>query len=156
QFAHNDAANSANYPDRATINSGGEETVQLGVGDTRKVIHTYGWYLRKYVADARAKGATALLCSPVPRNQWADGRIKRGFDGYAQWAADAARQTGAPFLDLNTLACDRYDALGQETTRAYFNDPQHTTKLGARVNAECVVAALRKLSPNPLAGFLAP
>jgi lysophospholipase L1-like esterase len=156
QFAHNDAANSANYPDRATINSGGEETVQIGVGDARKVIHTYGWYLRQYVAEAKARGATLLLCSPVPRNQWVDGKIKRGFDGYAQWAADAANQVGAPFLDLNTIACDRYEALGQEKTRAYFNDPQHTTKIGARMNAECVVAALRKLSPNPLAGFLLP
>src|SRR5260221_10168851 len=45
QFAHNDAANSANYPDRTTINSGGEELVQIGVGDKKKGIHTYGWYL---------------------------------------------------------------------------------------------------------------
>lgn len=156
QFAHNDTANSANYPDRATINSGGEETVQTGVGEARKIIHTYGWYLRKYVTDARARGATLLLCSPVPRNQWADGKIKRGFDGYAQWAAEAAKQTAAPFLDLNAIACDRYEALGQEKTRAYFNDPQHTTKLGARVNAECVLAALRRLTSNPLAGFLVP
>ncbi|MEO6567977.1 MAG: SGNH/GDSL hydrolase family protein, partial [Opitutaceae bacterium] len=47
QFAHNDTANSANYPDRATINSGGEETVQVGVGDARKIIRTYGAYLRQ-------------------------------------------------------------------------------------------------------------
>ena len=155
-FAHNDTANSANYPDRATINSAGEEVVQVGVGDKRKIIHTYGWYLRQYAAETKAKGATLIICSPVPRNQWADGKIKRGFDGYAQWAADAAKAAGAPFIELNTIACDRYDALGQEKTRTYFNDQQHTTKLGARLNAECVVAGIRRLKDCPLVGFLAP
>jgi rhamnogalacturonan acetylesterase len=156
QFAHNDTANSANYPDRATINSGGEESVQIGVGDQRKIIRSYGWYLRQYAADAKAKGATLIICSPAPRNQWAGGKIKRGFDGYAQWATDAAKASGVPFIDLNTLACDRLDALGQEKARAYFNDPQHTTKLGARLNAECIAAGLRALKDNPLAKFLAP
>ena len=154
QFAHNDTANSANYPDRATINSGGEESVQVGVGDQRKIIHTYGWYLRQYAADVKAKGATLVICSPAPRNQWAQGKIKRGFDGYAVWAAEAARATGTAFIDLNELAGERFDALGQEKSRAYFNDPQHTTKIGARLNAECVVAGLRLLNGNPLAIFL--
>ena len=154
QFAHNDTANSANYPDRATINSGGEEVVQVGVGEQRKIIHTYGWYLRKYAADAKAKGATLILCSPVPRNQWVDGKMKRGFDGYAQWAADAAKATGVAFIDLNALVCDRYDALGQERTRPFYADNQHTTKAGARVNAECVVAGIRALKDTPLARYL--
>ncbi len=156
QFGHNDTVNSANYPDRATINAGGDESVQVGVGDTRKVIHTYGWYLRQYVTDAKAKGATLILCSPVPRNQWADGKIKRGFDGYAQWAAEAAKQTGAPFIDLNTLVADRFDAFGQEKTRPYFNDVQHTVKAGARINAECVVAGIKRLPDVPLAAALLP
>jgi len=145
QFAHNDTANSANYPDRATITSGGDETVQIGVGNQRKVIRSYGAYLRQYVADVKTKGATLILCSPVPRNQWADGKIKRGFDGYAQWAADAAKSTNTPFIDLNTLACDRYDTLGQERSRTHFNDNQHTNKAGARLNAECVVEGLKRL-----------
>lgn len=156
QFAHNDTANSANYPDRATINSGGDEVVQVGVGEARKLIRTYGAYLRQYVADAKAKGVTAIICSPVPRNQWVDGKIKRGFDGYARWAAEAAKTAGAPFLDLNSLAADRYDALGQEKTREYFSDNQHTNKAGARLNAECVVAGLRQLNDVPLTRALVP
>jgi rhamnogalacturonan acetylesterase len=150
QFGHNDTANSANYPDRSTINSGGEETVQVGVSDQKKVIHTFGWYLRRYVTEGRAKGATVILCSPVPRSQWAGGKIKRGFDGYARWAAEAAQATGAGFIDLNALAADRYDALGQEEAKKYFNDVQHTTKLGARVNAECVIEGIKRLSDSAL------
>ncbi len=154
QFAHNDTANSANYPDRATINSAGDEVVQIGVGPSRKLVRTYGAYLRQYVADTKAKGAVAILCSPVPRNQWTDGKIKRGFDGYARWAAEAAKASGAFFIDLNTLAADRYDALGEEQTRAHFSDTQHTNKAGARVNAECVVAGLRQLRDLPLTNAL--
>jgi lysophospholipase L1-like esterase len=155
-FGHNDTANSANYPDRATITGSGEETVQAGVGDKRTTIHTYGWYLREYIKDAKAKGATVIVCSPAPRNQWSGGRIKRGFDGYARWAAEAAQAGGAFFIDLNQLASDRYDALGQQKAAEYFNDTQHTRKTGARVNAECVAAGLRALPDCPLARSLLP
>lgn len=154
QFGHNDTANSENYPDRTTITSGGEETVQTGFGAKRKIIRSYGAYLRQYIADVKTKGATIIVCSPVPRNQWADGKIKRGFDGYVQWAADAARTTNAPFIDLNALAADRYDALGQEGTRAVFNDTQHTKKAGALINAESVVKGIRALPDGTLAKTL--
>jgi len=155
-FAHNDTANSDNYPDRATITGSGDESIQTGFHATLKTLHTYGWYLRQYVKDAKAKGATVIICSPVPRNGWADGKIKRGFDGYAQWAADAAKASGAFFIDLNQLASDRYDALGQKTAATYFNDFQHTKKIGAHVNAECVVAGLKHLKDCPLASYLLP
>ncbi len=120
--------------------------MQIGFGDARKTIRSYGAYLRQYATDVKAKGATLILCSPVPRNQWVAGKIKRGFDGYAQWAADAAKTSGAPFIDLNTIAADRYDVLGQEKAKAHFNDLQHTNKAGARVNAECVVQGLQQIS----------
>jgi rhamnogalacturonan acetylesterase len=153
-FGHNDSGNSQDHPDRTTITGNGEETISMGLGDTRKTLHTYGWYLRKYAKDGQAHGATVILCSPVPRNTWIDGKIKRGFDGYAGWAADAAKDSGALFLDLNNLAADRYDALGQEQTAKYFSDRQHTTKAGARLNAETVVEGLKQMKDCPLAASL--
>ncbi|HSY17502.1 MAG TPA: rhamnogalacturonan acetylesterase [Candidatus Acidoferrales bacterium] len=155
-FGHNDSANSANYPDRTTIGGGGEETIQTGVGDQKKTIHTYGWYLRQYVKDAKAKGATVILCSPVPRNTWVEDKIKRGFDGYAQWAAEAAKSSDALFIDLNTLVANRYDVLGKEQAAKYFFDSQHPTKAGAKLNAEAVVEGLKQLKDCPLAGELVP
>ncbi len=155
-FGHNDEANSMNYPDRATIMSSGNETIQTGFGNARKVIHSYGWYLQQYVKDAKGKGATVILCSPVPRNQWIGDKIKRGFDGYAAWAAEAAKASGALFIDLNTRSADRFDAFGKDKTRPYFNDQQHTTKAGAKVNAGSVVEGLRQLKDCPLAADLLP
>ncbi|HYV38310.1 MAG TPA: rhamnogalacturonan acetylesterase [Gemmataceae bacterium] len=155
-FGHNDAANSANYPDRISLKGSGDETKEIVSPKTGQkiTIHTYGWYLQQYVKDAKAKGATTILCSPVPRNTWVDGKIKRGFDGYAQWAADAAKASGALFIDLNTLVSDRYDKLGQKKVAPYFADNQHTTKAGALVNAETVVEGLRKLKGCPLSAAL--
>jgi hypothetical protein len=54
------------------------------------------------------------------------------------------------------LAANRYDALGQEQAAKYFIDNQHTTKAGARLNAEAVVEGLKQLKGCPLASALAP
>ncbi len=150
-FGHNDAHNSQAHPDRATLPGSGDETQVLG----GKTIHTYGWYLRQYVREVQAKNATPILCSPVPRATWVEGRIKRGFDGYASWAADAARTSSARFLDLNTRAANRWDALGQQKAADYFADLQHTTKAGARLHAEAVVEGLHGLTDCKLADALA-
>jgi lysophospholipase L1-like esterase len=157
-FGHNDAANSQNYPDRMSLNGIGDETqeIESPVTHQKETIHTYGWYLRRYALEAKAKGATPIVCSPVPRNTWIEGKIKRGFDGYAAWAADAARMAGARYIDLNTIAANHYDALGREKAAPYFNDTQHTTKAGARLNAESVVEGLKALKDCALADFLVP
>jgi hypothetical protein len=46
------------------------------------VVHSYGWYLRKFIADAKARGATPIVCSPIPRKIWKDGKIARSADSY--------------------------------------------------------------------------
>ena len=157
QFGHNDSANSQNYPDRISLKGSGDETQEIDspVTGKKETIHTYGWYIRQYIADAKAKGAIPIICSPVPRNTWSDGKIKRGFDGYAQWAAEAAKTGGAHFINLNTIAADRFDALGEQKAAQYFADHQHTTKAGARLNAESVVEGLKQLKDCPLVKDLA-
>ncbi len=158
QFGHNDAKNSQNYPDRTTLMGDGDETSEIDSPAThqKETIHSYGWYLRQYVADARAKGANVIICSPPPRDQWLEGRVIRGLDGYASWAADAARVSGARFIDLNTITANKYDALGQEATHADFFDFQHSRKAGAKLNAESVAAGLRELKDCALTADLLP
>ena len=157
QFGHNDAQNSANYPDRTTLKGDGDDTaeVQSPVTHFPETLHSYGWYLRQDVAEAKSRGANVIILSPPPRNQWLEGKVMRGLDGYASWAADAARVSGARFIDLNTISADKYDALGQDAAAAYFNDVQHSRKKGARLNAESVVSGLRGLKGCPLADDLA-
>jgi lysophospholipase L1-like esterase len=157
-FGHNDAKNSTNYPDRISAPGNDDDTHEIisPVTQQEELIHSYGWYLRQYVKDTLAKGATPIICSPMPRNQWINAKIKRGFDGYAQWAADAAAESGALFIDLNTIAANNYDFLGQEKGSQYFVDYQHTNKSGATLNAYSAVEALRQLKNCPLTDDLLP
>ena len=43
--------------------------------EMHETVHTYGWYMAKYVTDTVAKGAMPILCSPIPRKTWQDGKI---------------------------------------------------------------------------------
>jgi lysophospholipase L1-like esterase len=152
QFGHND-----NGP-RGALPGTGEETEQrpdpAGAAET---VHTFGWYLRQYVADARVKGATIILCSPVPRNIWKDGRIVRPENSHAAWARAVATSENVPFIDLSTLLADRYDQLGQEKTTALFADRAvHTNWNGAVLTAGVVAEALRTLPSHPVGMYLRP
>jgi hypothetical protein len=135
---------------RASIKGNGDEVREGVVEQTgeREVVHSYGWYLRRYIADARAKGAVPMVLSPVPRNMWKDGGVLRAGGDYGKWAREAAEQSGAHFIDLNELVALTYEAVGEVKVGAeYFTetDHTHTTEAGALVNAACVVAGLRSL-----------
>jgi len=135
----------------------GEETLDVTNPRTGKVetVHTYGWYLRKYIADIRAKGATPILCSLVPRKIWVDNHIRRQSDTYQLWAQQVAAAEHIGFVDLNEIIARRYDALGPAAVDPLFGDPHtHTTMAGAVLNAESVVAGLRALPGDPLAKYL--
>jgi hypothetical protein len=121
-----------------------------------ETVHSYGWYLRRYIADAKAKGATPIVLSPVPRNIWRDGHVACASGDYGKWAAEAAEQGGAEFVDLNELIARRYEQAGEDTVKNdYFTsaDHTHTTEAGARVNTECVAAGLRD-ARLPVSTFL--
>jgi hypothetical protein len=50
-----------NYPDRTTAKGNGDETEEIDspVTHAKETIHSYGWYLRQYVKDAKDKGRSA-------------------------------------------------------------------------------------------------
>ena len=118
-------------------------------------MHTYGWYLRKYIADVKAKGATPILCSLVPRKIWDGGHIVRQTATYRGWAQQVAEQEHVGFVDLNEIIARRYDAMGTTAVDGVFGDPHtHTNLAGAILNAESVVAGLRALPGTPLDKYL--
>ena len=141
---------------RGTIKGVGEESEEIDnlLTHQHEVVHTYGWYLRKFIADTRAQGATPIVCSLVPRKTWKDGRIVRNQADYAGWAEQVARTGNAAFVDLNEIIARRYDELGQEKVEPLFGDPHtHTSAAGAELNAQCVIAGLKGLKDNPLAAY---
>ena len=158
QFGHNDSAPlNDDQRARGTIKGagGGTEAVDNMLTRRPEVVHTYGWYLRQNIREAKAAGATPVVCSLVPRKTWREGRIVRsGADGYGGWARQVAAEEGVAFIDLNELVAQRYDELGVKAVDALFADPHtHTSRAGAELNAAIVAAELKRLSGAPFVGW---
>jgi len=155
QFGHNDGGElfETTRP-RGSLPGTGADTREgtVALTQTFEVVHTFGWYLNRYVADARERGATPILCTLVPRGRWADGRIIR--EPYAAWTREIATTTHAPLLDLNEIIAKHYETLGPEKVAALFADAgTHTTPDGAALSASLVASGIKSLG-GPLAGFL--
>lgn len=155
QFGHNDSG-PLDDPARAraTLPGVGDETKEIEnpVMKMHETVHTFGWYMNKYVEDAKAKGVTPILCSLIPRKTWKDGRIVRSKDTFAGWTEQIAERDHVGFIDLNEITGRKYDALGEAAVEPLFGDPHtHTTEAGAVMNAESVVAGLKALKHDPVA-----
>ncbi|MFD3003334.1 rhamnogalacturonan acetylesterase [Pontibacter toksunensis] len=150
QFGHNDSSPvNDTLRARGTIKNNSEEIQEIDNLITKKheVVHSYGWYLRQYIKDVKAIGATPIVLSPVPRNSWNGGRPNRNDQDYGKWAAEAAAQEEALFIHLNKIIADRYEQEGEEKVRStYFNttDHTHTIEAGAKVNAASVVEGIKQ------------
>jgi rhamnogalacturonan acetylesterase len=158
QFGHNDGGGA--YDDdraRRSINGSGDESIEVTLQRTgqKEVVHTFGWYLRQYIADIQAKGATPIVCSLIPRNDWREGKVVQAGNSYAKWAREAAVAGGAFFFDLNAFVADLYDEMGQEAVKPLFpQEHTHTGWDGAVLNAQCVVEGIRGLTDCKLSEFL--
>jgi rhamnogalacturonan acetylesterase len=159
QFGHNDAGpldDTARA--RGTIRGTGEESREIYNPITKKqeVVHSYGWYMRKYVTEAKAKGAIPIICSPVPRNDWANNKVRRASESYGKWSKEVAEAEGAYFIDLNDLVAQRYESMGVEKVNPFFPaDHTHTNNDGAILNASIVADAIRNMNGLTLNKYLA-
>ncbi len=171
QMGHNDGGNSHPETDtkaRASIKGIGDETVEYTLpkpfttgplaGQTTETIHTYGWYIRKYIADTRAKKATPILLTVTVRNIWvndADGNLRIERDmGLRDYETQLAASEQVSLVDMATVEADRLEALGEEKSALLFPvDHTHTSAEGAERNAESVVIALRNAN-SPIAAYL--
>ena len=118
-------------------------------------MHTYGWYMHRFVKDTKAKGAIPIMCSLVPRDNWKDGKVVRSADSYALWTKQIAEQDGAYFIDLNELIAAEYEKMGEQEVRKFFPaDHTHTNLEGAKLNAVIVANALKKINPGKINKYM--
>ena len=121
-----------------------------------EVVFSFGWYLKKFIQDVREKGATPILVSLTPRNEWTNGKIERRNDTYGKWYREVAEATGVEFVDLHNITADFLDKKcgKKEKAMKYFNhDHTHTSLLGAKTNAQSIAQGLRA-NNSPLAKYL--
>jgi len=159
QFGHNDSS-PVNDSSRArgTLKGTGEETEEIDNILTKKheIVHTYGWYIRKYISDTKENGAIPVVCSLVPRNIWENGKVVRASEDYGKWAKESTESGEAFFIDLNEIIAVKYEALGEEyvKTKLFITDNTHTNRAGAIINAQAVAEGIRQLKGIKLKKYL--
>lgn len=157
QFGHNDISPIDKPKYRGAIATA-DDTCHVYKMDTGnyEVVYSFGWYLKKFIQDVREKGATPILVSLTPRNEWENGKIERRNDSYGKWYRQVAKETDVEFVDLHNIAADYLDKTCGSKAKAekyYKRDHTHSSLLGAKTNAKCVAQGLRA-NKSTLATYL--
>lgn len=175
QFGHNDICPITDAKARGVI-PGTKDTLHVYKMDngTYEVVYSFGWYLRKFIDDVREKGATPILVSLTPRNEWPGGKVERRDNSYGKWYREVVEETGVEFVDLHNITADALDkkfavsklpadkeqakakvaAIKEKAGAKYFKkDHTHTSKAGAQLNAQSMAKGLRQ-NKSELAKYL--
>ena len=175
EFGHNDICPITDAKARGVI-PGTADTCHVFLLDNGQyeVVYSFGWYLKKMIDDCREKGATPILVSLTPRNEWPGGKVERRDDTYGRWYREVVEATGVAFVDLHNISADFLDkkfavkqlpadkeqakakiaAIKKKAGDRYFKqDHTHTSKLGAQMNARSFADGLRQIG-SPLAEYL--
>jgi lysophospholipase L1-like esterase len=162
EFGHNDASPvNDTLRARGVLRGIGPDSVivdNLLTKQQGEVVYSFGGYLRKFVNETRALGATPIINSLTPRKFWKDGKIVRTRDGFADWAEQTATAERVPFVNLTELASQKLDTMPPSRVDSLFGDANlHSSARGAELFARTVVEGLRALGPrNPLSAYLRP
>ena len=174
QFGHNDICPITDRKARGVI-PGTKDTLHVYHldNDTYEVVYSFGWYLKKMIDDCREKGATPILVSLTPRNEWPGGKIERRDDSYGKWYREVVAETGVEFIDMHNISADFLDkkfavsslpadkekakakvaAIKEKAGKYFKKDHTHASKLGAQMNAQSFAKGL-KAAGSELAKYL--
>jgi len=163
QWGQNDGGDLGGAKPRGDLRGDGDATedVLQSVGVLAgkvETVHTYGWYNRKYVADAEAKGATPMFLSETVHNSWkpdAAGALHVSPEmrfGPVMWKI--AQEDKLAFIDMAPVEAARMESVGKDKASLWFPiDYVHTSAEGAELNAQSVVIAL-EIAKSPLVKYL--
>lgn len=158
QFNENEAQPLTSPDSAGTLPGIGEETREFVRADGRReTVHTQGWYLRRYIQDARSKGAIPMLLTSTPRNAW------NSYEevGHGHWKeAPAAGESSenkntlavgeeqkVPVIDLTRLGYLHYRLLGRELVNRLFETAtNHPNRYGADLDAYLLISGLKSIS----------
>ncbi|WP_316766062.1 rhamnogalacturonan acetylesterase [Pedobacter frigiditerrae] len=157
QFGHNDHSGVDDPKDqRGTLLGAGDSTRVIISRRTNQeeIVHTYGWYLQKFITEAKAKGAIPITCSLVPRNKWKNGGVVVEA-AYPKWTEEIAKKNNTYYINLNSIVASKWKTLGTVEVKTFFPvDGTHTNLKGAQLNAAAVVEGLKGLKSCPLNLYL--
>jgi lysophospholipase L1-like esterase len=133
QFAHNDSKESwpQTYVDPET---------------------TYKAYLKVYIAEARLRGATPVLVTPMDRGVRGTGTPTHGHGGYPQAMREVAEEEHVGLIDLYNMSIDFYENAGADAAKI-LADGTHSTAYGGYEFAKCIVMSIKQ-NKLDLANFI--
>jgi rhamnogalacturonan acetylesterase len=159
QLGQNDIFELNDQNARGTIPGIGDEQQEIDNVATKKheVVHTFGWYLHRYIQDVRAKHALPIVMSLTTRDVWADGKVEIGVKSYREWSYRVAlAEHNTDFVDVSAIVALQYEKLGTAKTAGLFHadEPVHLNTAGAFLDAQCITAGLKGLADKPIDAFL--
>jgi lysophospholipase L1-like esterase len=156
QFGHNDGGDVTKPKHRASLKGMSDSIQEVPKPDgSKEEVHTYGWYMKKYISEAKEEGATPIVFSHIPRNKWNKGKVERVDNTYGKWAKEAATQEDAIFIDLNDSIARKYEEMGAMEVAEFFpKDHTHTNREGAKLNALIIAELLNQNKESGLRDYI--
>ena len=130
---------------------------------------TYKQLLKKYIDEARAKGANPIVCSSIVRRHFdGKGNLKETHGAYINAAQEIALETKTPYIDMEAKTRKVVMELGPEKSKSLYlftkpgeyanrptgvQDSTHLNTIGARRFAGLFVEEVKKQKLS-LEGFL--
>ncbi len=112
----------------------------------------YRGYLRRYIDDSRAIGATPILVTPMVRRTFHDdGTLDDNLEPYADAMKAVAKEKKVALIDLHRSSWKFFEPLGPDTAQRYARnktDRTHFNEKGARVIAGLVLRDLPPAAPR--------
>ncbi|GCC50075.1 GntR family transcriptional regulator [Chryseotalea sanaruensis] len=124
--------------------------------------------LTKFISEARGKGATPVLLTPVSRRKFVEGKQQETHALYSTLVKEVALSEKVAFIDLDALSREYYQNMGEENSKLLFlqleagehpNYPEgkidntHFSEMGARKIAQIVLTEIKRLD-LPLAKYI--
>jgi lysophospholipase L1-like esterase len=130
-----------------TMRTGDYLLIQYGHNDMKAVTaEAYKADLKRFVSEARKKGGTVVLITPVNRRTFQGGTLTNSLKDFPDAVRALAREETVALIDLHAMSKTLYESLGPEKSGALFKagDGTHHNNYGAYELAKCVVEGIRQ------------
>jgi hypothetical protein len=104
---------------------------------------TYKAYLKTYIAEARLRGATPVLVTPMDRANRGTGAPSHGHGGYPDAMREVAKEEQVPLIDLYKMSILFYESAGSDASKI-LADGTHSTAYGGYEFAKCIVMGIKQ------------
>lgn len=152
-LGHNDNGPYDSKRARACLSGIGNDSLVVTIQETgvQETVYSYGGYMRRYISEARAKGAHVILMSLTPRNAYEkNGKTVR--KKQTKWLQEIAKEQDVAFVDLNEISGLKMDSYSPwKKQYLFYKDKIHTSRFGAEMNARSAAEGIAQCDHPSLA-----